>query len=996
MDSDVDMAGADELEGFDDFTLASSWERLISEIEAICRMWQADGARNLLEKGAERVKALRNLYHVKADFTFGIKTYALDYFFKDDKKHGFKFENNITAADSDQWSDGLHFLQMWFGVKDFLIISPQSMSRVVLDAPEATKLLSAVAIALSNCGSKWPAFVPVHDPTRKAYKGIQNIKTTLIRRFEADRIGSHVPVKLMHLEGLYELFVSKLSVASTEFFTPFFQVHYTMRLTYKTPVTGYESEQHGLNQSESTETSTTADSDLFNKRQWDDDFPWSEWYSVEDPVKGFELIAIWMDKVVESSVEMAEFENVSTYEADKWFLVPITLPDPQTAGRNNQVGFASRLLALVEAFCISFNAQFMDDFSTVENPRIQKLTASFTVPPPTVLDRVLKDLFHEGPTISKFSSSCHKHALAIKGAPLESLFAQFCLHSLWFGSCNIRAISVLWIEFLREVRWCWEELVPLPRMASDGTIDLSCSLVHQKLQMLAVCINKKISERSKASNIIESKLREQGDAEVLAVGINKNILEGSKISNTSESKVREQQNAEVEELKSLERGEKCQHTSKDILDGERGRSTEVEKDVDNSKLSGSDLCNSFQPKTSLENGPLYYEQRGSAGPVGDMMLLKAFKRLHAPFTQDIPIMTQDMHEERQQAIEALSNTQAGKNLHAQLEKEILASDMSAFKAANPESVFEDFIRWHSPGDWVEDFLDEAMEGLECTDEKIKGIKSSWPPKGRLSDRMSESGNSWREIWNDAQAVPASEQKPLLDPDREGEKVLHYLETLRPHQLLGQMLCTAFRAAADTLNQTDFGRLKQMVLRVEQLYLTIASYLKPFQEGQISEDPEDLHGDLQRLCSVFEQIERLLFFAASLHQKLSRVPRLATVIFNDLFKHSMDKNQNPVHDLDEEFRIEQFVRMYERDSVAAIFSPPTPSQSWRKVLSMGNFLNGHEPQSREVVFSLYDSTGHRHYGGESLESTSTGLQTHMMYTCGTSNDLQVALSVTSSD
>lgn len=43
---------------------------------------------------------------------------------------------------------------------------------------------------------------------------------------------------------------------------------------------------------------------------------------------GFELIAIWMDKVVESSVEMAEFENVSTYEADKWFLVPITLPDP--------------------------------------------------------------------------------------------------------------------------------------------------------------------------------------------------------------------------------------------------------------------------------------------------------------------------------------------------------------------------------------------------------------------------------------------------------------------------------------------------------------------------------------------------------------------------------------------------------------------------------------------------------------------------------------------
>lgn len=55
----------------------------------------------------------------------------------------------------------------------------------------------------------WPAFVPVHDPSRNAYIGIQNLGTVFTRRFEADRIGSQVPVKLMHLEGLYELFISK-------------------------------------------------------------------------------------------------------------------------------------------------------------------------------------------------------------------------------------------------------------------------------------------------------------------------------------------------------------------------------------------------------------------------------------------------------------------------------------------------------------------------------------------------------------------------------------------------------------------------------------------------------------------------------------------------------------------------------------------------------------------------------------------------------------------
>lgn len=33
--------------------------------------------------------------------------------------------------------------------------------------------------------------------------------TVFTQRFETDHIGSQVPVKLMHLEGLYELFISK-------------------------------------------------------------------------------------------------------------------------------------------------------------------------------------------------------------------------------------------------------------------------------------------------------------------------------------------------------------------------------------------------------------------------------------------------------------------------------------------------------------------------------------------------------------------------------------------------------------------------------------------------------------------------------------------------------------------------------------------------------------------------------------------------------------------
>jgi len=60
------------------------------------------------------------------------------------------------------------------------------------------------------------------------------------------------------------------------------------------------------------------------------------------------------------------------------------------------------------------------------------------------------------------------------------------------------------------------------------------------------------------------------------------------------------------------------------------------------------------------------------------------------------------------------------------------------------------------------------------------------------------------------------------------QVLHYLETLRPHQLLEQMVATAFKAAADTLSQTSYGELKQMETKIQQLYPTMASALRPLQ------------------------------------------------------------------------------------------------------------------------------------------------------------------------
>ncbi|KAG7538376.1 Rab3 GTPase-activating protein catalytic subunit [Arabidopsis suecica] len=770
----------EEVQHFDDFTLASSWERFISDIEATCRQWLADGPKNLVEKGAVAVEDSKNLFTVKHELKNVAKSYCMEFYFQ--------IENNGSQqAGIGNWNSNSHDLQLCFGVKDFLLIAPQSASGVLLDTPESSKLLSAVAIALSNCGSLWPAFVPVHDPSRKAYIGIQNMGTVFTRRFEADRIGSQVPVKLMHLEGLYELFVSKFVYSGVDFSMHNFKVHFMMRLTYQTFPYDEEDEEIDMDElmDDKADTAENYGSESRNKVLWDDDCPWSEWYSAEDPLRGFELVVTWADRSVESTLEMAELENASPHDAEKWILHPILSPYLGDPSHGKRIDFASQLLCLVEALDTSFAAQFMEDFVSVENPSSENIKTSVVIPPPSVLDRVIKDLFREGSKLPDFTKGEHRLSRALKAAPLESLFTQFCLHSLWFGNCNIRAIAFLWIEFVREVRWCWEETQPLPKMPIDGPIDLSTCLINQKLHLLAICIEKK---------------REMNEEFLDCIGSD----------DSSDASVSMEDHRKVD---------KRRNTSSEA-DLQRKRDSSIAEDTSN-RLR-------FERKTertnSVNQSPTDAIRRGSAGPVGTMMLLKSRQQLHAPFTQDPPLMTEDMHEERLQAVEAFGDSL---NVPGQLEKDILLSDMSAFKAANPDAVFEDFIRWHSPGDWesCEPKTTEPSAGPST-----EGSKDEWPPRGRLSQRMSDQGNLWRKSWNDAPALPADDQKPLLDPNREGEKIVHYLETVRPHQLLEQMVCTAFRGSADTLNQTNFGNMRQMTSKLEQLYLIIKFTLGALQRN----------------------------------------------------------------------------------------------------------------------------------------------------------------------
>lgn len=157
------------------------------------------------------------------------------------------------------------------------------------------------------------------------------------------------------------------------------------------------------------------------------------------------------------------------------------------------------------------------------------------------------------------------------------------------------------------------------------------------------------------------------------------------------------------------------------------------------------------------------DPEGRLNPVEGMMLLNYPERqLYVPITQDRSPMTEDMLEEHAEYLAAMPGEDRVK---AQLDT--LVSDMQAFKAANPGCCLEDFVRWHSPRDFIED-----EDG-----------------KGHLSDRMNMEDNVWKTSWESARPASVAHQTRLFNESKEAEKILHMFSFIRLSELFRLLMPT---------------------------------------------------------------------------------------------------------------------------------------------------------------------------------------------------------------
>ncbi|KAL4425754.1 hypothetical protein ABPG75_009770 [Micractinium tetrahymenae] len=467
-----------------------------------------------------------------------------------------------------------------------------------------------------------------------------------------------------------------------------------------------------------------------------------------------------------------------------------------------------------------------------------------------------------------------QHGCLGKAAPLGALISRLALHALALGSP--RSVAELWSRFVSTLRLqYWEALQPLPRMrlgeaasagqqqgeghdqqkqqqqqqqqqeprgganagsasgsASGGRPEapnLELSLLHQKLQMLDLCIHLLREQQAQQGQRgqQEDGTHPQQNGSHQAAAHSGEAPDGWSWDSSDEAEEpqgdgeRQPQRAAQQSQQERPRPPSPSSSTSSYFSAAGGSEAssrsalsptcsqdhlQAQQAAEPAGGDGAEACSAGALPTAAvaaasaspaagngaaseapsaataAAGPPVLAADAPQGAVdvlpGASLHLHPDRPLRVPAVQEPPPQTEDLLAEQQVALQAYpaSPGQDASALRAQLQGRMLLSDMQAFKAVNPGCCLLDFVRWHSPKD--------------C----IPAPGGSW----KLSKRMAADGNAWQQLWASAAPLPAARQRPLLDPQLEGERALHFLETLPPTALFAELLAVGCSAAVQLL------------------------------------------------------------------------------------------------------------------------------------------------------------------------------------------------------
>ncbi|XP_052237519.1 rab3 GTPase-activating protein catalytic subunit-like isoform X2 [Dreissena polymorpha] len=962
------MAADDEGDVFEitDFTTASDWERFISRVEEILHEWKlvTSTPKPPAPKGGyttgnweERTELLSF-----ADFKFSLTHIWLQEPHDSDhekstEKESVEDENedkdkeiiptvhgDLMDMDND-FPSRAHCICRWYGLQDFVTLTPASNVGAVLGESKLKILLSSVNIALTDAGCCVPVFIQIHQKWRRLYQGVCVLPGSSVE-FGMVHL-QRTPPQYNHLAGLLDVFKAKLGSVVD----PRPPVSVAVRFLYM------------LNEWVNSPWSQPLPD--FDGEVGCSGFDKLPFGAVEDPVSALNLNCTWPSLSEDMIVENQAYSDLDPMQAPHWSVRIQMTENPQCLLGD----YLTRFLALchrketLEQLLGNLAQEMRPSDSTGDiGAALQRLTepsvsynlptlASYKPQPskPTnlraqhsplaedLVNQIMQYLFPDSIKADSVEArtaaeeqtgekTLHTLPKQLKSAPVDGLLIRLsvCLCVLNHNHGGVLAVAQLWQEFVEEMRYRWEQSILIYGIEA-GPPNLGSCILQQKLQMLNCCIQhrkKREQLHSGYSGEPSSPFRGPSTSKVARSLSQEEAINSNRSINRSGASATKNENREDPSKKTHQSidsptkrnvNSKRSNTDKPT-EGQRSgstgdssedeffecndaRSDSDEKDIDTASENqstemtetgnlsetemdcetGDQSRNMTEPSSEttqvagMENSRTMeslgnlsgmsdsqYKESFTHTPEGrlaafeNQRLINCDEMMYVPVTQEPAPMTEDMLEEHAEILAKLGTSAEGAELRARMQSACLLSDMESFKAANPGCVLEDFVRWYSPRDWIEADVEDEHGKTSST--------------GHLSQRMLIPGNMWVEVWQTARPVPARRQKRLFDDTKEAEKVLHYLSSLKPADVVVLLMPCLLHAALLRAMENDDQNSPVLKQVIEQTSL---------KASQVTRAP-------QQEAKRYEECIRMLIHAEVL---ISRNQSLQNKFHPDLLEHS---------------------------------------------------------------------------------------------------------------
>ncbi|KAM9802168.1 rab3 GTPase-activating protein catalytic subunit isoform X5 [Syngnathus typhle] len=802
--TDVSENTKSESEVFEitDFTTASEWERFVSRVEEVLNEWKLTGNSTRMSPKKSNYSSgtwEENSQEINfVDFKFSITHYALVQEHENNtntelEEAPFPFAMQELLCTNNDFPPRAHCLVRWYGIREFVVISPGANVEAIISESKCNLLLSSISISLVNIGWATPS-------TPCLQSMLQSVLPTFFRT------GSNIlgRCSLLTLTTFLEVRWAWRSLAS------FHLVH-----VKKQSATVDEDQRFPLDSIENACGS-------FLTHLWKLGVVIQKLQLLKIYNSELHLSTTWPDLTEGTVLDNDVYSDLDPLHAPHWSLRIKTVEHPQCLlgdlltdffkllGRKETTeeilgrgsveeegkdtsDISSALSKLTEPTA-SVPMSKLSVSNMVHNARrhIKRHRVIDDCPlGADVLNCILQYLFPDAAvdkTENKTpqTNSFGKHAknqntddlfIQLKSAPVQSLTHRLglcmCLVNLYHG--GLGAVAYLWQEFVLELRYRWENSYQMCGLQEAP--DLRCCLLHQKLQMLNCCIKRKQARDSIHKN------PERSNETAF-----QNIHQVTEVTAANSSS----QITAVSPGKFLDSWSDSEEEFFECL---------------------SDQWDTESPCIRREKDGSKTRAEGRMHPCNNMTLLNSSDLLFIPVTQEPAPMTEDLLEEQSEILAKLGTSAEGAQLRARMQSACLLSDMESFKAANPGSILEDFVRWYSPRDFLEDIVNENGQTVL---------------KGKLSPRMKIPGNIWVETWENAKAIPAHRQRRLFDDTKEAEKVLHYLEVQKPADLSRHLLPCIIHATILKLKEEEaFENIPTVKKNIQKATIQAGKLLQQF-------------------------------------------------------------------------------------------------------------------------------------------------------------------------